>query len=187
MDVLKRKRRNLLISRVVYRALQSIPVLLFVFVGLVILAMKTPYDFVGLTDTKYAEGFSRTQFQHIGTGDSQKKVLDLLGEPFARYKHWTTRRWIWPDTGVVVTFDDRHVIAVDDPRANPARKVDVGMTHSEVWDILGLTDKNEGVTWDVESWSYSTSPGNTNYWQVGVNIGAETGKVVDTYDEFYFD
>jgi len=175
------------IARLLYRTLLVISTVFILLVGLVFVAFTTPYDLIGLTDTEYTPGYSRARFREISAGDPASKVLRLLGEPFERYRDWNERRWIWQNTGVEVVFDNTKVISVHDPRINPGKTIEIGMPHSQVWDTLGTANRNEGVAWDREFWSYSRSPGSTNYWLVSVEVEAGTQTVVRRNERFYFD
>ncbi len=186
MDDIEPNKRNLRIAYVVYRALQSIPVLLALLVGLVVIAATTPYDFVGLTDTQYASGYSKAGWRTLSVGDSTSEVLKRIGEPHSRLKNWQSVRWTWELTGVEVVFDDSMVISVSDPKGVLAGRIEQGMSHARVLEILGVSSKQEDVS-NSEIWSYSRSPKSTHYWRVFLEVDATTQTVVRKTEEFYFD
>lgn len=166
-----------------------IGLVLFTFIGfpaLIGVAMLTPYDFVGLTDTEFAPGYSWIALHKTSVGDSSADVLGRLGEPLGRFSVGRPNIYTWEDPGVEVVFDDWEVVSVHDPNGILKTRIKPGMGRDKVFAILGDPTSEKSVP-DMEAWTYSRSPGSTHYWQANVIFDRRTGRVVRKHQGFYFD
>lgn len=166
-----------------------IGLVLFAFIGLPVLvgvAMLTPYDFVGLTDTEFAPGYSWLAFHSVSVGDSSADVVRRLGEPLGRFSINRPNTYTWEESEIQVVFNDWHVEEVHSPRRSLKNQIKPGMGRDEVFAILGEPTREESVP-DREAWAYSRSPGYTHYWQAYIVIDRQTGRVLRKRQSFYFD
>jgi hypothetical protein len=62
------------------------------------------------TTTKYAAGYTEAAFNKIAIGDSEEKVLKMLGEPFVRHNGQARQAWFdYSKEGWALWFHRRRI------------------------------------------------------------------------------